>query len=105
MAPPKGKESRSRRTVKACVICHKKKIRCDIDDIEGEVCTPCQRDGYDCVLRERKRKRFTFSPSPPANQRRAKAQHRDRNLLEGSEGAFSTLDHAEDSTIGSNDNP
>ncbi|CAI6337993.1 unnamed protein product [Periconia digitata] len=60
---------RTRRTVKACVICHKKKIRCDIDEIEGSVCTPCARDGYDCVPRERKRKRFTLSPSPPIRQR------------------------------------
>ncbi|KAI8934096.1 hypothetical protein NX059_008858 [Plenodomus lindquistii] len=65
MAPPKLKEPRARRTIKACVICHKKKVRCDIDEIEGEVCTPCQRDGYECVPRERKRKRFTLSPSPP----------------------------------------
>lgn len=70
MALSKDKEPRARRTVKACVICHKKKVRCDIDEVEGETCTPCQRDGYECVPRERKRKRFTFSPSPPAGQRR-----------------------------------
>ncbi|KAF2185587.1 hypothetical protein K469DRAFT_778634 [Zopfia rhizophila CBS 207.26] len=62
--PPK--EQRARRTVKACVICHKKKVRCDIDDVLGDTCTGCKRDGYDCMPRERKRKRFTFSPSPPA---------------------------------------
>lgn len=62
---PVTKDGRIRRTVKACVICHKKKVRCDIDDIPGDVCTPCARDGYECVPRERKRKRFTFSPSPP----------------------------------------
>ncbi|KAF2441620.1 hypothetical protein P171DRAFT_75055 [Karstenula rhodostoma CBS 690.94] len=67
------KDGRARRTLKACVICHKKKVRCDIDDIPGEVCTPCARDGYECVPRERKRKRFTFSPSPPA-QRRPKSK-------------------------------
>ncbi|KAF2471709.1 uncharacterized protein BDR25DRAFT_333778 [Lindgomyces ingoldianus] len=63
------KEQRARRTVKACVICHKKKVRCDIDEVSGDVCTPCTRDGYDCIPRERKRKRFTFSPSPPARRR------------------------------------
>lgn len=86
---PKDKDGRARRTVKACVICHKKKVRCDIDDVEGEVCTPCERDGYECVPRERKRKRFTFSPSPPAGQTRVKTQAGD--LPEGSEGQFSTL--------------
>src|SRR5262245_16897257 len=85
--PPKEKE-RTRRTVKACVICHKKKVRCDIDDIEGSVCTPCAKDGYDCVPRERKRKRFTFSPSPPA-QRRVKNQDDEPGLPEASQAAFS----------------
>ncbi|KAF1993760.1 hypothetical protein P154DRAFT_625204 [Amniculicola lignicola CBS 123094] len=79
---PKAKDQRGRRTVKACVICHKKKVRCDIDDVSGEKCTPCTRDGYDCIPRERKRKRFTFSPSPP-NQRRVKTQ--DSNDGENSE--------------------
>jgi len=77
--PPKEKEKRARRTVKACVICHKKKVRCDIDDVEGSICTPCARDGYDCVPRERKRKRFTFSPSPPV-QRRSRSQKWDPTL-------------------------
>jgi hypothetical protein len=72
---PKDQDERARRTVKACVICHKKKVRCDIDEVDGEVCTPCDKDGYECVPRERKRKRFTFSPSPPAGQTRAKKQH------------------------------
>jgi hypothetical protein len=88
---PKDKDGRARRTVKACVICHKKKVRCDIDDVDGEMCTPCQRDGYSCVPRERKRKRFTFSPSPPAGQPRMKTQHGDSALPEGSEGQFSTI--------------
>jgi hypothetical protein len=74
---PKDKDGRARRTVKACVICHKKKVRCDIDDIEGDICTPCQKDGYECVPRERKRKRFTFSLSPPAGQAHIKTQHED----------------------------
>ncbi|KAH6639866.1 hypothetical protein C7974DRAFT_139827 [Boeremia exigua] len=72
MAPPN--QQRARRTIKACVICHKKKVRCDIDEVGGDRCTPCTRDDYQCVPRERKRKRFTFSPSPSADQRRVKAQ-------------------------------
>lgn len=64
--PPKDGSGRTRRTVKACVICHKKKVRCDIDEVTGEICTPCGKDGYECVPRERKRRRFTFSPSPPS---------------------------------------
>ena len=70
---PKDKTERTRRTVKACVICHKKKIRCDIDEVSGDVCTPCKRDGYECILRERKRKRFTFSPSPPTSRNRTRS--------------------------------
>jgi hypothetical protein len=80
---PKDKDGRARRTVKACVICHKKKVRCDIDDIDGDICTPCQKDGYECVPRERKRKRFTFSPSPPAGQSRIKTQHEEPVPEEG----------------------
>lgn len=74
MAPPNEGTQRTRRTIKACVICHKKKVRCDIDKVEGDRCTPCIKDDYQCIPRERKRKRFTFSPSPPLNQRRVKAQ-------------------------------
>lgn len=99
MAPPKDKTQRARRTVKACVICHKKKVRCDIDEIEGQTCTPCQKDGYDCIPRERKRKRFTFSPSPP---RRTKAQNDGTCLPEGSQTAFSAVSVATDSSARSN---
>lgn len=89
---PTDKDGRARRTVKACVICHKKKVRCDIDDVNGEICTPCERDGYQCVPRERKRKRFTFSPSPPAGQARVKTQHGESIVPDASEGQFSTID-------------
>jgi hypothetical protein len=89
MPSSKDQEQRARRTVKACVICHKKKVRCDIDDVESGICTPCARDGYECIPRERKRKRFTFSPSPPA-QRRSKTNNGDAYLPEGSQATFST---------------
>ena len=89
MPSAKDKEQRARRTVKACVICHKKKVRCDIDDVEIGICTPCSRDGYECIPRERKRKRFTFSPSPPA-QRRVKTNNGDEYMPEGSQATFST---------------
>jgi hypothetical protein len=87
---PKNNDGRARRTVKACVICHKKKVRCDIDEVDGEICTPCERDGYECVPRERKRKRFTFSPSPPAGQTRVKLQHDDPSVPESDQIIFST---------------
>jgi hypothetical protein len=87
----KDKDGRARRTIKACVICHKKKVRCDIDEVDGEVCTPCQRDGYECVPRERKRKRFTFSPSPPAGQTRIKMQHEDSSVPQSSQTVFSAV--------------
>lgn len=83
---PVTKDGRARRTLKACVICHKKKVRCDIDDIPGDVCTPCARDRYECVPRERKRKRFTFSPSPPA-QRRPKSRSMDATTSDDLTGA------------------
>ncbi|CAO2658577.1 Nn.00g063000.m01.CDS01 [Neocucurbitaria sp. VM-36] len=105
MPPPKDKEPRARRTVKACVICHKKKIRCDIDEVRGELCTPCQRDGYECVPRERKRKRFTFSPSPPATQRRVKAQNTEPSLTESGQSTFLTMDPTEDSTVSGGTGP
>ncbi|TLD35417.1 hypothetical protein E2P81_ATG11536 [Venturia nashicola] len=60
------------RAAKACVICHKKKIKCDLDFTEGFQCSPCIRDGYECRPRERKRKR-TYkldSESPPPKIRR-----------------------------------
>lgn len=67
-----SRETKPRRTIRACIICHKKKVRCDIDKVDGNTCSNCARDGYDCVPRERKRKRFTMSPSPPyQTQRRA----------------------------------
>ncbi|KAH6130972.1 hypothetical protein HBI64_102180 [Parastagonospora nodorum] len=95
---PKDKDGRARRTVKACVICHKKKVRCDIDDVDGEVCTPCTRDGYECVPRERKRKRFTFSPSPPAaGETRVKTQHED-SMPQGSSTNFATTDMVNNGT-------
>ncbi|PSN68666.1 hypothetical protein BS50DRAFT_632570 [Corynespora cassiicola Philippines] len=88
---PKEKDQRARRTVKACIICHKRKIRCDIDEVSGTTCSPCGRDGYECVPRERKRKRFTFSPSPPTH-RRIKSQNGDAQHPEGSQPAFSITD-------------
>jgi hypothetical protein len=98
---PKDKDGRARRTVKACVICHKKKIRCDIDDVDGEVCTPCQRDGYECVPRERKRKRFTFSPSPPVGQARIKTRDGESSAPENTEAQFSTIGLMHASAAGS----
>lgn len=85
MAPPSDKDQRARRTIKACVICHKKKVRCDIDEVDGNRCTPCTRDDYQCIPRERKRKRFTFSPSPPVNQRRFKGQEGESSLSESAQ--------------------
>lgn len=100
---PANKDGRARRTLKACVICHKKKVRCDIDDISGDVCTPCARDGYECVPRERKRKRFTFSPSPPT-QRRTRRKSKDAAIAGDTHvsdpalarvhrGSLSSIDH------------
>ncbi|KAJ4338677.1 hypothetical protein N0V87_003801 [Didymella glomerata] len=88
MAPPNEQPQRARRTIKACVICHKKKVRCDIDEVPGSTCTPCTRDDYQCIPRERKRKRFTFSPSPPTNQRRTKTQDVETPISESARDDF-----------------
>jgi hypothetical protein len=60
------------RAAKACVICHKKKIKCDLGVTNGTRCSPCIRDDYECRPRERKRKRtYTLdSESPPPKARR-----------------------------------
>ncbi|KAF2399460.1 hypothetical protein EJ06DRAFT_478378 [Trichodelitschia bisporula] len=60
------------RASKACVICHKKKIKCDLDTVDGIQCTACIKDNYECRPRERKRKRtYTLdSVSPPPRNRR-----------------------------------
>lgn len=65
-----------RRTAKACVICHKKKIKCDLIQGSTNPCTACVRDGYECRPRQRKRKRiYTLeSESPPPKSRREHAQ-------------------------------
>lgn len=39
-----------RRARKACVECHKRKVRCDVLS-RGSVCTNCRLDGLQCVLR------------------------------------------------------
>jgi hypothetical protein len=73
------------RAVKACVICHKKKVRCDIgttEDLAGR-CSSCIRDDYQCVPRQRKKKRYTFSPSPPPASPK---QRRLSSLVAGSSG-------------------
>src|ERR1700744_2857376 len=59
------------RAAKACIICHKKKIKCDLDITKSDRCSACTRDGYECRPRERKRKRiYTLdSESPPPKTR------------------------------------
>lgn len=39
-----------RRARKACVECHKRKVRCDVLS-RGSICTNCRLDGLQCVLR------------------------------------------------------
>lgn len=56
------------RAQRACIVCHKRKIKCDLETCAGPRCTNCLRDEYDCIPRERKRKRFTMSPSPPGGR-------------------------------------
>jgi hypothetical protein len=89
--PPIGKEPRARRTIKACVICHKKKVRCDIDVVDGSICTPCAKDGYTCKPRERKRKRFKISPSPVPDERCLKAQFCKPSLSESRHDTLSNV--------------
>jgi hypothetical protein len=71
-----------RRTAKACVICHKKKIKCDVIQGSSNPCTACVRDGYECRPRQRKRKRiYTLdSESPPPKSRKDEAHHSPNSL-------------------------
>lgn len=46
-----------KRSSKACVICHQRKIKCDLDTkIHGEKCTNCQDLNLECELYKRKKR-------------------------------------------------
>ncbi|KAH7317793.1 hypothetical protein BKA65DRAFT_515202 [Rhexocercosporidium sp. MPI-PUGE-AT-0058] len=53
---PNGRVIR-RRARKACVACHKRKVRCDVLS-RGKTCTNCRFDGITCVIRAGKRVRI-----------------------------------------------
>ncbi|KAH6715892.1 hypothetical protein BKA61DRAFT_733726 [Leptodontidium sp. MPI-SDFR-AT-0119] len=53
---PSGRVIR-RRARKACVACHKRKVRCDVLS-RGNTCTNCRLDGIGCVIRAGKRVRI-----------------------------------------------
>ncbi|PVH69031.1 hypothetical protein DL98DRAFT_661897 [Cadophora sp. DSE1049] len=53
---PNGRIIR-RRARKACVACHKRKVRCDVMS-RGNTCTNCRLDGITCVIRAGKRVRL-----------------------------------------------
>ncbi|KAH7386394.1 hypothetical protein BKA64DRAFT_142607 [Cadophora sp. MPI-SDFR-AT-0126] len=54
-----------RRARKACVACHKRKVRCDVMS-RGNTCTNCRLDGIICVIRAGKRVRLN-PPEPVDN--------------------------------------
>jgi hypothetical protein len=93
---------RQRRTIRACVICHKKKVRCDIDEIEGDRCTPCTRDNYQCIPRERKRKRFTLTPSPPRIERQLNQHNSESSIPEDVQTSLSNTDSVNLENMGVN---
>jgi hypothetical protein len=71
-----------RRTAKACVICHKKKIKCDLIQGSNDPCTACVRDGYECRPRQRKRKRvYTLDSESPPPKARKDNGHQSPNSL------------------------
>ncbi|KAJ5245830.1 hypothetical protein N7468_000813 [Penicillium chermesinum] len=51
----------------ACIICHKRKVRCDL--ATRNPCTNCSKIGVECRPYTRKRKRFTNSLSPSRDAR------------------------------------
>ncbi|KAJ5115482.1 hypothetical protein NUU61_001241 [Penicillium alfredii] len=53
----------------ACIICHKRKVRCDL--AIHDPCTNCTKSNVDCQPYTRKRKRFTNSLSPGRHAARA----------------------------------
>ena len=59
---------RKPRAGRACTICHRRKIRCDLA-LTGTACTNCLRDDQVCEPRERKRKVWTsgFGSHPSAD--------------------------------------
>ncbi|CEJ94367.1 Putative Cutinase transcription factor 1 beta [[Torrubiella] hemipterigena] len=52
-----------RRSPKACVSCHNRKVRCDVVN-GGWPCTNCRLDGVDCLLKESNRGRKPGSVNP-----------------------------------------
>jgi len=58
------------RAMRACVGCHKRKVRCDLG-ADGPRCTNCVRDGQDCQPRARKRRIRTDSESNVNSERPA----------------------------------
>lgn len=62
---PPSNPDRKRRASKACSSCHCRKIRCDVLK-NGVPCTKCRDDGFQCIIRTRKR-RVTRLGHPPSS--------------------------------------
>jgi hypothetical protein len=95
-----ARQSRSM-AIGACVICHKKKIKCDIGTVTDPSgrCSNCIREDYECVPRLRKKKRYTFSPSPPtqSKQQRLNQGHGSPARVRGSANDIDLPSQAHDS--------
>ena len=58
---------RRQRAVRACAICHDRKVRCDAFTL-GMPCTNCKAFGFDCKIPEPKRKKGTGRVDPPGEE-------------------------------------
>lgn len=61
-----------RRSPRACVSCHRRKVRCDVAN-GGVPCTNCRLDDVDCVLKQSNRGRKSSSSSAGSAARRTAA--------------------------------
>ncbi|KAH8879723.1 hypothetical protein GQ53DRAFT_738184 [Thozetella sp. PMI_491] len=61
--PTPAPASRSRRAG-ACVICNKRKIRCNLSEGLAQ-CDNCKAFGYECIPHQRKRKRYSIECTTP----------------------------------------
>ncbi|KAJ5569462.1 uncharacterized protein N7459_008892 [Penicillium hispanicum] len=76
---PRAHDSYQRRARAVCVRCHRRKVRCDLENRPGGVCTRCQSEGHECEVHvgPRKQKKLRTSlgaslatPSRPASSPR-----------------------------------
>ncbi|KFX99473.1 hypothetical protein V490_01776 [Pseudogymnoascus sp. VKM F-3557] len=69
------------RSAQACIICHKKKVKCDLASGK-QPCTNCEIGDLRCRPHQRKRKHYSISPSPPPPPTDPQARGFSQSILE-----------------------